>query len=250
MSSRRDVQQLVTTFCPVYRLSRRERYPPCSLAEAIASVAGDATSTRPTSISTAPVYYLWDERERQITYVTFFTRDGGKCGCGLGGHRPDVEFARFYLRGTDTPSPTIASAYYSRHSCDRGTWLDGGVPLDPRSGRPLIYVARGSHGNLPRAGVFPAVWCFGNDFADEDGTTWDPLARTGDGGEQGSKAPVLLNWLDVLKHFGDDYTQFVARTLQLPGAPSGVWANLAYQLTYPIGKWLGLRAGLAAHGTS
>lgn len=187
----------ISKYIPTFIFHPHEHYRPCTL-EALVGIAS----------SEQPLYYVHNAVERYITYILMYMRDTGNA-CGLGKHKWDVEFVRVYY-----DSDRITKAYYSAHSSDQGTWVDGDK-LEYIDNSPVVYVSKGTHAHYPRCKTIWRIFGFANDRVGR-GETWKPT--------------VLKELEDpngILREF-DQYTYS-----DFKGALGG-W----FRFLYPVSKWL------------
>jgi hypothetical protein len=142
------------------------------LAEGVKSGQRDLTEV--------PTYYEYQPK-RWIVYWFFYPFSEGEGTLPLaddpsiGNHEGDWERIAIKLDQT-TNEPTIVRLYRHEDRCN-GTGPWGSLDVDPDTGRRLIYVARGSHGNYATPGDEGNV-C-GDDETSATGARWRTWLRLG-----------------------------------------------------------------------
>ena len=163
------------------------------LAEAtLVDAAGNPISTPPTPADSvqpwlplrhrgqfrpeAPVYVTFGaaDGKKYVTYTVLFTNNVGKIFNLIGHHYGDIEHITLeFLPGEETPR----RVYFGAHRTVNGKWLGWEQVRKTPDGRPVVFVAKGSHAMYPDAGhrVLFRFFGFGNDLTwDHDKYVWDP----------------------------------------------------------------------------
>ncbi len=84
----------------------------------------------------------------------------------VGAHEADIEHVTVQV---DETTKTIDRVYFSAHS-DEGGWHSDNAF---EGTHPVIYVARGSHANYPKKGIYVRIFGFANDVT-QHGMRWTP----------------------------------------------------------------------------
>ena len=147
------------------------------------------------ALSSMPVYCYVREYPAhwELLYVFCYAFNGPYRVCWhwlLGAH--DGDFEHVTLR-VSKASGALTSAYYAAHGWRDGQWRHA-PDIPTRHGRPLVYVARGSHATYPAPGRWLRIWAAANDHCDA-GVEWDPstvvLLHVGEGRD----GAVGVEWL-------------------------------------------------------
>ena len=86
----------------------------------------------------------------------------------LGAHDGDWEHITVRV---DKSSDRISHIYYGAHGWRDGVWRAAGE-FETDDGRPVVYIAKGSHACYPNAGRWLRIWAGANDLC-ERGWRWD-----------------------------------------------------------------------------
>ncbi len=87
-------------------------------------------------------------------------------------HEADVEHITIEV---DTKKSAIRRIFYGAHGSREGMWVDA-HDIEMEQGHPIVYAARGSHGNYPRVGTWVRILGFANDITGKD-IRWAPQWR-------------------------------------------------------------------------
>lgn len=87
-------------------------------------------------------------------------------------HEADVEHITIEVH---TKTSTIKRIFYGSHGSNEGMWVDVSE-IEMENGHPIVYVARGGHGNYPRVGTWVRILGFANDITGKD-VRWTPQWR-------------------------------------------------------------------------
>ena len=156
---------------PVLVHHSSERFPATSVRGS--GVPGTAGEER------GPVVYGRVAPGGWLQYWIWFadnTQDRGVLRSGR--HAGDWELVQYRLDGSD--------AVYAQHS---GAERCGGSAVERRGGRPVVYVANGSHAAYFHAGVRDRTWPDPNDEADGRGVVQRPRVV-----EVGERAPAWMRF--------------------------------------------------------
>jgi hypothetical protein len=123
-----------------------------------------------------------------------------------GRHAGDWEMVQFRLDGSE--------AVYAQHS---GAERCPGGAVQTRGGRPVVYVANGSHAAYFRPGVRDRMWPDPNDFARGDGTVVTP------------RVELLGGWVRWPGRWGGARAGWVPGEMDSPRGPAlqpqGRWSD-------------------------
>lgn len=175
---------LVYKYTPMFIFHQKESYRPCSIDRIKTGIEQNSNV----------IYYIHNKEEQYITYVLFYAQNSGH-----------AEFVRVYYDDTK-----IVRAYFSAHSSDQGTWINGDK-IEYIGYSPVVYVARKTHANYPKSKTIWRIFGFANDYLSFNGKLWIPR--------------------NVLPLKDDDsLSQYKYKILK--GAPPGIF----YRLFYPLSK--------------
>lgn len=150
---------------PVLVHDSRERYPLASVAAADVSAPALGRDRRPTVYGRAVAA---SARATWLQYWLFYAEQDQDRGILRSGrHAGDWEVVQYQLDSRGHP----VEAVYSQHSgAERCSWQT----VRRREGRPLVYVARGSHASYLRPGTRDRMWPDPNDEANGRGRLVKP----------------------------------------------------------------------------
>ncbi len=150
---------------PVLVHDSRERYPLASVAAADVSAPARGRDRRPTVYGRAVAA---SARATWLQYWLFYAEQDQDRGILRSGrHAGDWEVVQYQLDSRGHP----IEAVYSQHSgAERCSWQT----VRRREGRPLVYVARGSHASYLRPGTRDRMWPDPNDEANARGRLVKP----------------------------------------------------------------------------
>ena len=104
----------------------------------------------------------------ELVYCFFFSyNDFNRCLCIDGNHIADLEHCTVRVRKSDRK---IERVYYGSHGYRDGTYVDENEVETDETGRPIIYIAKGSHGIYPKKSTYYRYFCFANDYTDNTKT--------------------------------------------------------------------------------
>jgi len=144
----------------------------------------------PVSIDLIPIYGKVEYYEDYIDIIYIFNYYYNNSykfyGIYVGGeHQADIEYIRVRVKKSIKLNEKIKSypydiseIYFSAHTIDQGRWVKSknidwynNIP----NGRPIIYVAKGSHANYPSPGIWHRIFGFANDRTKKKGAIkWNP----------------------------------------------------------------------------
>jgi hypothetical protein len=150
---------------PVVVHDSRERFPLASVAAAPLAVPGAGADRHPAVYGRA----VPSERGGEwLQYWLFYPgQDQDRGIVRTGRHAGDWEMVQYRVED----GGRIAEAVYAQHS---GGERCRGAALQMRDGRPVVYVAHGSHASYARPGTRDRLWPDPNDEADGRGRVVTP----------------------------------------------------------------------------
>jgi len=127
-------------------------------------------------------------------------------------HEADLEHVTIEI---DLETDKIIRIFFGAHGVHEGMWATPGQ-FEVEGTHPVIYVAKGGHGNYPRKGTWVRIYGFGNDLTMK-GFRWTPLfhrayapvqrdavkekPETFRSGEKGYN-PQTMGWLAHIGNYG------------------------------------------------
>jgi VPS62-like protein len=122
-----------------------------------------SVGARPGTVASEPVVYRRVADGWVQYWLVFADNDQDRGVLRTGRHAGDWEMVQFRLDGSE--------AVYAQHS---GAERCPSRAIETRGGRPVVYLARGSHAAYFRAGVRDRMWPDPNDIAGGDGAAVTP----------------------------------------------------------------------------
>lgn len=174
------VAAALAALTPVVVEDSRERAGLASVASAPVPAPGRGMDRRPTAyghIASGAEGSVW------LQYWLYYPRQDQDRGIlRTGRHAGDWEMVQYRLDATGRPTQAV----YAQHSgAERCPWAE----VERRTGRPVVYAARGSHASYLRAGTRDRMWPDPNDEADGRGRVVVPrLVRITE------SAPAWMRW--------------------------------------------------------
>lgn len=150
---------------PVVVQDSRERYPLAAVADAPAAVPGPTGDRRPAiygRVVRRPDGGAW------LQYWLFYAgQDQDRGIVRTGRHAGDWEMVQYRLDARGRPREAVYAQHSGAERCEWGT-------VQQRSGRPVVYAARGAHASYFRPGTRDRTWPDPSDEANGEGAAVRP----------------------------------------------------------------------------
>ena len=192
-----------------------------------------------------PIYGLIEYYENYIDIIYIFNYYYNNAykifGIYIGGeHQADIEHIRIRITKNKQMDKKIESfpynvskIYFSAHTTDQGRWVKSkniewhnNIP----NGRPIIYVAKGSHANYPSPGTWYRIFGFANDKTKKkDAIKWKPY-----------EVINLNDREDIMSYDGDmgnNGVDDLNRNWKIPPSEK-IHPGFFYRFFYPVSKSL------------
>jgi len=127
------------------------------------------------ALNDVPIYaYIKEINEDilHIYYIYFFAYNGPYkiLFKNIGSHYADIEHITVEV---NRHTGNLLRVYYSAHGYKAGMWKNADEIDYNIDGRPIVYLAKGSHASYPKSGTYYRIYGFANDLCN-NGYKWTP----------------------------------------------------------------------------